>query len=109
MTMNGPDGNVLLIEDNSADAKLIREALTDKRFGPFQIEWEKNLSDGLERLCKGGVEAVLADLILPDSQGIATLDRLVLAAPRIPILVITGLDEEGIASQVVQHGAQDFI
>jgi diguanylate cyclase (GGDEF)-like protein/PAS domain S-box-containing protein len=109
MNISYPDNNVLLIEDNPADAKLIREALTDKRFGPFQIEWVKNLTDGLERLTKGGIEAVLADLLLPDSQGIATLDRLTLAAPRVPILVITGLDEVGIASQVVHHGAQDYI
>src|ERR1700730_17333409 len=109
MNMNGPDGNVLLIEDNSADAKLIREALTDKRFGPFQIEWVKNLSDGLERLSKGGIEALLADLLLPDSQGLETLDRLLLAAPRVPILVLSGLDDEGIASQAVQHGAQDYL
>jgi diguanylate cyclase (GGDEF)-like protein/PAS domain S-box-containing protein len=109
MNMNDPDGNVLLIEDNSADAKLIREALTDKRFGPFQIEWVKNLSDGLERLSKGGIEAVLADLLLPDSQGIKTLDRILLAAPGVPILVISGLDDEGMASQAVQHGAKDYI
>ena len=109
MNMNDPDGNVLLIEDNSADAKLIREALTDKRFGPFQIEWVKNLSDGLERLSNGGIEAVLADLLLPDSQGIKTLDRILLAAPGVPILVISGLDDEGMASQAVQHGAKDYI
>jgi diguanylate cyclase (GGDEF)-like protein/PAS domain S-box-containing protein len=109
MNISYPDNHVLLIEDNPADAKLIREALTDKRFGPFQIEWVKNLTDGLERLTKGGIEAVLADLLLPDSQGIATLDRLALAAPRVPILVITGLDEVGIASQVALHGAQDYI
>ena len=60
--MSHPNCNVLLIEDNPADAKLIQEALTDTRFGPFQLEWVKNLSDGLERLSKGGVEAILADL-----------------------------------------------
>ncbi len=101
--------NLLLIEDNPADARLVREALTDTRFGPFQIEWVKNLSDGLERLSKGGIEAVLADLFLPDSQGIETLDRLLLAAPRVPILVLSGLDDEDIASQTVQHGAQDYL
>jgi hypothetical protein len=47
-----------------------RETLTDKRFGPFQIEWTKNLSDALERLNKGGMKAVAADLFLADSQGI---------------------------------------
>jgi diguanylate cyclase (GGDEF)-like protein/PAS domain S-box-containing protein len=107
--MSHPGDNLLLIEDNPADAKLIREALTDTIFGPYQIEWVKNLSDGLKRLSKGGIEAVLADLFLPDSQGIETLDRLLLAAPRVPILVLSGLDDDGIASQTVQHGAQDYL
>jgi DNA-binding NtrC family response regulator len=68
--MSHPDDDLLLIEDNHADGKLGRETLTDKRFGPFQIEWTKNLSDALERLNKGGMKAVAADLFLGDSQGI---------------------------------------
>jgi len=107
--MSRPNSNVLLIEDNPADAKLIQEALTDTRFGPFQIEWVKSLSDGLERLRKGRIEAILADLLLPDSQGIETLDRLVRAAPRVPILVVSGSDDEDIASQTVERGAQDYV
>src|ERR1700690_1312971 len=104
-----PGENLLLIEDNPADATLVREALTDTRFGRFQIEWVRSLSDGLERLSRGGIDAVLADLFLADSQGIETLDSLLLAAPRIPILVLSGLDDKGIASQTVQHGAQDYL
>jgi diguanylate cyclase (GGDEF)-like protein/PAS domain S-box-containing protein len=103
------EANLLLIEDNPGDAKLVREALSDTRFGPFQIEWVKNLSEGLERLSRGKIEAVLADLFLPDSQGIGTLDRLLLTAPRVPILVLTGLGDEDIASQTLQHGAQDYL
>jgi diguanylate cyclase (GGDEF)-like protein/PAS domain S-box-containing protein len=109
MNTSHPDDRVLLVEDNPADAKLVREALTDTRFGPFHIEWVRNLSDGLNRLGKGGIEAVLADLRLPDSEGIETLDRLVLAAPRVPILVISGLDDEGIALRTIQHGARDYV
>jgi diguanylate cyclase (GGDEF)-like protein/PAS domain S-box-containing protein len=107
--MSHPNDNLLLIEDNPGDAKLVQRALNNTRFGPFQIEWVKNLSDGLERLSKGGIEAVLADLSLADSQGLETLDRLLLAAPRVPILVLSGLDDEDIASQAVQHGAQDYL
>jgi diguanylate cyclase (GGDEF)-like protein/PAS domain S-box-containing protein len=51
----------------------------------------------------------LADLFLPDSRGIETLDRLLLAAPRVPILVLSGPNDEGIASQAVQRGAQDYL
>lgn len=70
--MNHSNDNLLLIEDNSDDAMLVQIALSNTRFGPFKIEWVKNLSDGLERLRKGGIEAVLTDLSLPDTQGIDT-------------------------------------
>ena len=106
--MNHPNDNLLLIEDNSDDATLVQIALSNTRFGPFKIEWVKNLSDGLERLRKGGIEAVLTDLSLPDTQGIDTLDRLMLAAPHVPILVLSGAEDADIASQTVQHGAQDY-
>jgi diguanylate cyclase (GGDEF)-like protein/PAS domain S-box-containing protein len=106
--MNHPNDNLLLIEDNSDDATLVQIALSNTRFGPFKIEWVKNLSDGLERLRKGGIEAVLTDLSLPDTQGIDTLDKLMLAAPHVPILVLSGAEDEDIASQTVQHGAQDY-
>src|SRR3981189_2178122 len=99
--MNHSSDNLLLIEDNSDDAALVQIALTNTRFGPFQIEWVKNLSDGLERLRRGGIEAVLTDLSLPDTQGIDTLDRLLLAAPHVPILVLSGAEDDGIASQTV--------
>jgi diguanylate cyclase (GGDEF)-like protein/PAS domain S-box-containing protein len=106
--MGHPSDNLLLIEDNSDDATLVQRALTNTRFGPFQIEWVKNLSDGLERLRRGGIEAVLTDLSLPDTDGIDTLDRLLLAAPHVPILVLSGAEDEDIASQTVRHGAQDY-
>jgi diguanylate cyclase (GGDEF)-like protein/PAS domain S-box-containing protein len=107
--MNDPQNNLLLIEDNPADAKLVREVLSDRRFGAFNVEWVKNLSDGLERLKKGGIEAVLADLFLPDSQGIKTLDSLLVVAARVPILVLSGVDDPDIASETLQHGAQDYL
>ena len=106
--MSHPINKLLLIEDNPDDARLVREALTDTRFGPFQIEWVQNLC-GLERLSKGGIEVVLADLPLPDSHRVETLDRLLLAAPHVPILALSGLDDQDIASQTVQHGAQDYL
>jgi diguanylate cyclase (GGDEF)-like protein/PAS domain S-box-containing protein len=107
--MSHPNDHLLLIEDNPGDAMLVQRALNNTRFGLFQIEWVKNLSDGLERLSKGGIDAIIADLSLPDSQGLETLDRLLLAARQVPILVLSGLDDEGIASQTVQHGAQDYL
>jgi diguanylate cyclase (GGDEF)-like protein/PAS domain S-box-containing protein len=101
--------SLLLIEDNAADAMLIRKLLADPRVGPFQVEWVENLSGALERLSKRGIAAIVADLSLPDSRGLQTLDRLLLAAPRVPILVVSGMDDEDMGSQAVQHGAQDYL
>ena len=109
MNTSPTQDNLLLIEDNPADERLIREVLAATGDNPFHFEWAKNLSDGLERLNKGGITAIIADLFLPDSRGIETVDKLLLAAPRIPILVLSGVDDQGIALQAVQHGAQEYI
>lgn len=100
---------ILLIEDDSADAKAIRKALIEARDGPYDIEWVRKLSDGVKRLSKGGIKAVLLNLFLPDSLGIETFDRLFLAAPHVPILVLSSTDDETIATQAVQRGAQDYL
>ena len=73
------------------------------------MERVKNLSDGIDRLSKGSIDAVLADLFLPDSQGIKTLDALLLAAPHVPILVLSGVGDQDIASLTIQRGAQDYL
>src|SRR3984893_4223355 len=109
MNTSPTQDNLLLIEDNPADERLIREVLAATGDNPFHFEWAKNLSDGLERLNKGGITAIIADLFLLDSRGIETVDKLLLAAPRIPILVLSGVDDQGIALQAVQHGAREYI
>ena len=101
--------NILLIGDDPAAAGLIKVALADARDGLFDFEWVRQLSDGLERLSKGGIGAVLLDLFLPDSQGIETFDKLFLAAPHVPILILSNLDHEDIARLAVKHGAQDYL
>ena len=77
---------ILLIEGDAADARLIRGALADARGGPFDVQWVRKLSDGIESLRAGTVGAIFADLSLPDSCGMDTLDRLLLAAPDVPVL-----------------------
>ena len=68
-----------------------------------------SLSDGIERLNGERVGAIFADLFLPDSQGIETLDKLLLAAPQVPIVVLCGVDDEDIALRSVQRGARDYL
>jgi diguanylate cyclase (GGDEF)-like protein/PAS domain S-box-containing protein len=110
--------NILLIQDDPADAQSVRDALMGSSDGPFQVEWVRRCSEGVARLTQAGkqdthrshgIAAVLLDLHLPDSNGIDTFDRMFKAAPQIPILVLIASDDEGIARLAVQHGAQDFL
>jgi diguanylate cyclase (GGDEF)-like protein/PAS domain S-box-containing protein len=103
------DHKVLLIADDPAVAGVIQEALAAASDGLFIVEWVRRLSDGLERVSKGGIEAVLLDLFLPDSQGVDTFGTLSLAAPGVPILVLVGLSDEDIAKEAVERGAQDYL
>jgi diguanylate cyclase (GGDEF)-like protein/PAS domain S-box-containing protein len=105
--MNSSDKHecVLLIENDPADASAIREILAA---GPLDVEWVRQLSDGLARLSQAGIGAVMLNLFLPDSQGIATFDKLFVAAPHVPILILSDSEHEDIAMQSIQRGAQDY-
>lgn len=100
---------VLLIEDNPGDARLIQEMLADVRGAQFELECANRLAAGLERLAKGGIDLVLLDLSLPEGGGLDTLLKVHTQAPRVPIVVLTGLDDEALAVQAVQEGAQDYL
>ena len=107
--------NILLIQDDPSDANAVREALINSSDGPFTVVWVRRCSEGVERLTGEGergtdsITAVLVDLLLPDSHGIETFDRLFRAAPRIPILVLSAAQDEHVAKLAVQHGAQDYL
>ena len=100
---------VLLVEDNSGDARLLIEYLSDAPGHPFILEHVETLTDGLERLKKGGVALVMLDLSLPDSFGLETFARMQQAAPGLPIIVMSGRDDEALAIKTVHEGAQDYL
>jgi diguanylate cyclase (GGDEF)-like protein/PAS domain S-box-containing protein len=106
---------ILLIQGDPSDANAVREALSNSVDGFFKVEWIRGCSAGLERLAQEGnqrgnrIAAILVDLFLPDSHGIETFDKLFHAAPQIPILVLTSLQDEDIAKSAVQRGAQDYL
>jgi PAS domain S-box-containing protein len=100
---------VLLIEDNPGDARLMREYLADPAGSQFELEHVTSLTDGLARLTRGGVDLVLLDLSLPDSPMAETFKRAHSAAPQVPIIVMSGLDDEKHAIETVQEGAQDYL
>ena len=99
----------LLIEDNPGDAGLFREMLAEAQNTSFSLEYADRLSAGLERLALGGIDLLLLDLSLSDSQGLDTLVRARAQAPQTPIVVLSGLDDEALAVQAVRAGAQDYL
>ena len=101
--------HVLLIEDNEDDAYLIREMLLEKMEAGIQLEWVDRLSSALTQLAQGKSDLVLLDLSLPDSRGLETFDTVQRCAPDVPIVVLTGLDDEAMAVQAVRGGAQDYL
>ena len=101
--------SVLLVEDNPGDARLIEEILIETEGASFDLVCAERLSKGLERLASGDVDLVLLDLSLPDSQGLDTFARVYEEAPQIPIVVLSGVDDEALAIQAVREGAQDYL
>jgi signal transduction histidine kinase/DNA-binding NarL/FixJ family response regulator len=100
---------ILLVEDNPADARLLREALKEVANYQFELEHVERLSQALERLRSKDFDVVLLDLSLPDGQGLDNLTPVRDAAPGISILVLTGLDDEEIAVRALRVGAQDYL
>jgi signal transduction histidine kinase len=100
---------VLLIEDNPGDARLIQEMLTESGQTRCRLDCVERLSTGLERLVSGGIDLVLLDLGLPDSQGLDTLSKVHAQTPEVPTVVLTGLDDEALALQAVRQRAQDYL
>jgi len=98
----------LLVEDDPADARLLREMLKMEA-APFELAQMSQLGEALQQLAAERFDVILLDLSLPDSHGLETFTRVYQHAPQIPIVVLTGLDDETIASQAVKQGAQDYL
>lgn len=101
--------SILLIEDNPGDTRLIREMLAEAGPARFELESTGTLASGLKRAASEDVDIILLDLSLPDSSGLATLSSLEAEAPRLPIVVLSGLDDEDLALKAVRMGAQDYL
>jgi DNA-binding NarL/FixJ family response regulator len=109
MPMRFPPIRVLLIEDNPGDARLVKETLKEARGARFEVEWFDRLSKGIDRIEQGGIDLVLLDLLLPDSYGFDTLDWFHDHARHVPIVVLTGVEDESFALEAVKRGAQDYL
>jgi signal transduction histidine kinase len=100
---------VLLVEDNAGDARLLREMFSKEGAGSFELTHLLRLSDAVAHLAKGGVDVLLLDLGLPDGQGLDTVRRAHAVAPGVPVIVLTGLDDEALAAAAMAEGAQDYL
>ena len=100
---------VLIVTADTADARTLEDVLAKAKDGPYNVEWVGRLSDALERLHVGGIDAILADLSLPDSQGIETFDKLFAVAPHTPIMTLSAQEDEALATEAVQRGAQGYL
>jgi sigma-B regulation protein RsbU (phosphoserine phosphatase) len=100
---------ILLIEDDPDDVWVMRNLLGDRWDGPFKLTHVELLSAGLERLADGRFDIILLDLSLPDSQGLETFFTMHGRAAGVPIVVLSGYNDESIAVRAVQAGAQDYL
>jgi DNA-binding NarL/FixJ family response regulator len=102
--------HTLLIEDNPDDALLIQRYLTDSPTVKYNVMCVALLADGLTCLKNIYFDVVLLDLVLPDGPtGLATLEKVYALVPHIPIVVLTGHDDDELAIEAVQTGAQDYL
>ncbi|MBE0431493.1 MAG: response regulator [Dehalococcoidia bacterium] len=101
--------STLLIEDNPGDRRLIREMLAEASSMTFDVRYADRLQAAVEYLSQNRVDVILLDLGLPDSQGLETLKKVYAQASELPIVVLTGLNDEMIGVQAVNEGAQDYL
>ena len=107
--MQGKPIKILLIEDSIEDAVIIREMLKETTKIPFQLTHASKLKTGFEKLFQESFDMLLLDLNLPDSWGFDTFIRTYDQVPELPIVILSGFDDEEIAVKAVREGAQDYL
>ena len=103
-----PNIQVLLIEDNLAEARLFKEILQDAWETEFGLIHFQRLGEAIISLNSTRFDIALLDLTLPDSDGLESLDALIHHAPSLPIVVLTNTNDDDLALEAVRHGAQDY-
>ena len=100
---------ILLIEDDTAEARLLQEVLKSFNLKLFSLVHVNRLQTALEQLQDDSFDAILLDLTLPDSQGLASIETIVKQAPNLPIVVLTNTNDDQLAIEAVRLGAQDYL
>lgn len=107
--MVGQRLRILLVEDNPGDARLVKETVAEADGGRFEITHLIRCEEAIKRVREEVFDVVLLDLSLPDSKGLETVERVSGAAPQLPIVIMTGLDDEDVAVAAAKIGAQDYL
>jgi CheY-like chemotaxis protein len=100
---------VLLVEDNPGDARLVKESLDESGAQSFNLTHVERLEDAIRRLEHDRYDVVLLDLLLQDSQRLGTLMAIHQQAPRVPIVVFTGLEDDVVGLWALSEGAEDYV
>src|ERR671932_133202 len=109
MVMTEAGIRILLVEDNPGDARLVEILLSEVNAPRFGITHAEHLSEALQRLDEQSFDVILLDLSLPDSSGLETVSTTRRAAPRTPLVVLSGQDDEEVALQALKGGAEDYL
>src|SRR5580704_5400505 len=100
---------VLLVEDNPGDARLLREMLHEQSSRSIELTLVDCMDDAEKHIAQHTVDIILLDLGLPDVRGLEAVRRAHAAAPGVPLVVLTGLDDEMLGTQAMEKGAQDYL
>jgi DNA-binding response OmpR family regulator len=101
-TAKNPIQVLLLVEDNPGDARLLQEMLNEPSLNGTEVSHVTTMSDAETHLGRHAVDIIVLDLGLPDAQGVEAIRRTYAAAPRVPLVVLTGLDDESLAAHALQ-------
>src|ERR1700682_691545 len=100
---------LLLVEDNPGDVRFLHEMFAEQGVHSTGLTRVGRISDAEKHLAEREVDILLLHLGLPDAQGLTAMRRAHAAAPRAPLVVLTSLDDESLAAQALQEGAQDYL
>jgi PleD family two-component response regulator len=107
--MNSKSLRILLVEDNAGDARLVKEMLKESNRFPFQIAHVTTQAQAVAYLEQETPDIVFLDLSLPDGHGLASAGRIIDRHRNLPIVILTGLDDESVGLEAVHRGAQDYL
>ena len=100
---------LLVVEDNLGDARLLREMFNEQGSHKTELVNVVSMTEAEKCIARRMFDIILLDLGLPDAQGLEAVRRTHAAAPRVPLVILTGLDDESVAAQALQRGAQDYL